>query len=231
MNVEFKGFSKETLNFMTEVRQNNSKVWFEDHKHQYDKYLLNPLQQLTLNLSPLINSIDPNIQISTKAGRIISRIYRDIRFSNDKSLYRDDAWISFKRRENDQVSYPEFYLYFTSVHYEYGMGYYSASKKTMDRFREILENDAKEFEQTVSFLNDKDNEFEILGEQYKKVIKNDAKEKLQIWFKYKTFALSRKSEIDDIFLSQEIEKKLTSAFEKLKPLYCFLLKYTVDENQ
>jgi len=228
MKTEFKGFSNEALIFMAEVRQNNSKVWFEDHRRQYNEYLLNPLQQLTLNLSPLLNSIDPNIQISTKAGKTISRIYRDIRFSNDKSLYRDDAWISFKRREVNQVSYPEFYFYFTAVHYEYGMGYYSASKKTMDRFREAIEHDTKEFEQSISFLGDSDNEFEIFGEQYKKMIKNNVIEELQNWFKFKTFAISRKSEIDDVFLSQEIEKKLATAFQKLKPLYCFLLKYTVN---
>ena len=226
--TEFKGFYRETLGFMTEVRQNNSKTWFEDHRRQYDEYLLNPLQHLTLNLSPLINSIDPNIQISTKAGRTISRIYRDIRFSNDKSLYREDAWISFKRREIDKASYPEFYLYFTPVHYEYGMGYYCASKKTMDRFREILEYDPKEFEQSISFFSDKDNELDVFGEQYKKIIKNNAKEDLQNWFKYKTFAISVKSEIDDIFFSHKIEEKIRFAFEKLKPLYCFLLKHTVD---
>ena len=223
---EFKGFSRETLNFLTEVKLNNSKAWYENHKNQYDKYLLTPLQQLTVNLSPLINSIDPNIEISTKAGKTISRIYRDIRFSNDKSLYRNDAWISFKRRENDQVSYPEFYFYFTPVYYEYGMGYYSASKKVMDKFRETIENEPEEFEQSTSFFNDQQNELEILGEQYKKAIKNNAKEELQIWFKYKSFAVSKKSEIDDTFFSQDIEKEIKSAFEKLKPLYYFLLKYT-----
>jgi uncharacterized protein (TIGR02453 family) len=227
---EFKGFSKETLNFLTEIKLNNSKVWFEGHKNQYNEYLLNPLQQLTINLAPLINSIDPNIQISAKAGKTISRIYRDIRFSNDKSLYRDNAWISFKRKENEQVSYPEFYFYFTPTHYEYGMGYYCASKKMMDKFREILEDDPKEFEQSISFFNDKNNKLEISGEEYKKVIKNSAKEELQIWFKFKTFSVSTKNEIDDIFLSQDIEKEIRYAFEKLKPLYCFLLEHTTDND-
>ena len=225
---EFKGFSKETLNFLTEVKLNNSKAWFEGHKTEYDKYLLNPLQQLTISLTPLINSIDPNIQISAKAGKTISRIYRDIRFSNDKSLYRDNAWISFKRKDNEQVNYPEFYLYFTPVHYEYGMGYYCASKKVMDKFREILENDPEEFEQSITFFNDKENKLEIFGDQYKKVVKNSAKDELQTWFKFKTFAISKKSDIDDVFFSQDIEKEIWAAFEKLKPLYWFLLKNTTE---
>jgi hypothetical protein len=145
-------------------------------------------------------------------------------------LYRNDAWVSYKRRDNNQESYPEFYVYFTPTHYEYGMGYYSASKKVMDKFREILENNPEKFEQSIPFFSDKENKLEILGEQYKKVVKNSAKEEWQTWFQFKTFAVSKKSEIDDIFFSQEIEKEIRSAFEKLKLLYCFLLEHTTDND-
>ncbi|VTR59315.1 Uncharacterised protein [Serratia fonticola] len=69
----------------------------ENNKTAYEKYLLEPFQHLVKSLTPIVQEIDKNIEVSPKIGKTISRIYRDTRFSKDKSRFRDRMWLTFKR--------------------------------------------------------------------------------------------------------------------------------------
>ncbi|MDA8210412.1 MAG: DUF2461 domain-containing protein [Clostridia bacterium] len=89
----FKGFSKSTLDFLKNLKANNNKVWFETHKQDYQEYLLKPLKDLVMDLSSFMLSIDPYLETKPAVNKTISRIYRDTRFSKDKSPYKSTMWI------------------------------------------------------------------------------------------------------------------------------------------
>lgn len=89
----FDGFSQEAPRFLLENRMNNSKEWYEEHKHVYRKYVYEPFVELVKELSPAMKEIDSSI--ITVPSKIISRVRRDTRFTKDKTLYRDNAWIVF----------------------------------------------------------------------------------------------------------------------------------------
>ena len=88
--------SKQTLNFLAQNKFNNSREWFRAHKPEYQEYVLAPMAELVNLLAPTIQKIDPLIITEPKVGKAISRIYRDTRFSRDKSLYREVMWIVFE---------------------------------------------------------------------------------------------------------------------------------------
>lgn len=90
-------FSSQSIAFLTEVKSQNNKEWYENNKAAYEKYLLEPFQHLVKSLTPIVQEIDKNIEVSPKIGKTISRIYRDTRFSKDKSRFRDKMWLTFKR--------------------------------------------------------------------------------------------------------------------------------------
>ncbi|MFD0717215.1 DUF2461 domain-containing protein [Paenibacillus sp. GCM10027626] len=144
-------FSPRTIEFLDELADNNSKLWFEDNKPTYIEHVLQPAQALVLKLSDQMLAIDPCFETSPSIGKTISRIYRDTRFSNDKSPFRTNIWIVFKRPKKEWADAPAFFFELSPESYRYGMGFYSASKDTMDAFREMIDNNPDEFAAAVSF--------------------------------------------------------------------------------
>lgn len=74
-------FSEKTIEFLKLNKLNNSKEWFNDHKDEYEEYVLLPLKELVYSLTSFMQSVDPLIICDASVNKTISRIYRDIRFS------------------------------------------------------------------------------------------------------------------------------------------------------
>ena len=109
--VTFEGFTPDAIEFLREIRNNNNnKPWFEANKPRYQDSLLKPFQALVNDLGGLMFAIDPHLITTPAVGKTISRIYRDIRFSKDKSLYRYNMWLAFKRPSLDWKEAPGFLL-------------------------------------------------------------------------------------------------------------------------
>ena len=56
---KFKGFSPKTLKFLRGLKANNSKAWFQAHRADYEKYVLQPLRNLVIDLGDFMLDIDP----------------------------------------------------------------------------------------------------------------------------------------------------------------------------
>lgn len=91
-------FSNEALEFLYINRLNDSREWYNEHKPEYRRLIIEPMTRLIDELTPTVLSIDPELDCTPKIGRCISRLYRDTRFSKDKSLYRDVVWCTFSQR-------------------------------------------------------------------------------------------------------------------------------------
>ena len=100
----------EALDFLFINRINNSREFYQQHKSQYRALVVEPLAELVERLAPAVLSIDDQIDCTPKIGKCISRIHRDTRFSYDKSLYRDTAWIGFMRIKKLYNGLPGFFF-------------------------------------------------------------------------------------------------------------------------
>src|SRR5579862_1483254 len=86
----FEGFPRSGLEFLSGLAANNNKAWFEEHRNEYEKCLLEPAKDLVVDLgSKLQDQVSPNIQADPRFNGSIMRISRDIRFSKDKSPYKN----------------------------------------------------------------------------------------------------------------------------------------------
>lgn len=92
--MTFPGFPKQAIRFLAGLRENNDKAWFEAHRQEYEQGLLTPAVAFIEALAPRLRKIDPEIQVEPRMNGSILRINRDIRFSKDKSPYKDhlDLW-------------------------------------------------------------------------------------------------------------------------------------------
>ena len=218
----FKGFSQETLTFLKTVREKNSKDWFENNRSRYDQVLLTPLKNLVTDLTPFIQQIDADIEVRPAINKTISKIFRDTRFSKDKSLFKQSMWIVFKRPRKDWKGRPGYFFEIFPDWYRYGMGFYDAPPDMMARFRETIDEKSSSFEQVISFFND-NCPFVLEGDLYKRTIPNDHDQSIQTWYQRKNFYLVANREIDGLLFESKLVNVLIEEFELLIPLYNFLL--------
>ncbi len=218
----FKGFSKESLGFLRDVKQNNNKIWFEENRSIYEEKLLTPFRKLVTELAPVIQSIDPDMEVRPSINRTISKIFRDVRFSKDKSFFRDAMWLVFKRPGKDwSTSIPGYYFEITPERYRYGMGYYSAAPRLMAAFREKIDAKPQAFSDAVSFMQ-ADGRYTLEGESYKRKISNEHPEEINAWYQMKTFYLAHNRTPDDLLFSEDLVGMLIEGFLQAKSLYVFL---------
>lgn len=85
MKTQFAGFPREAISFLRDLKRNNNRDWFLAHKQVYETKVKGSMTDFILALKPEMKRIAPEIDIDPKH---IFRIYRDIRFSQDKSPYK-----------------------------------------------------------------------------------------------------------------------------------------------
>lgn len=219
----FKGFTEQGIQFLKDLAANNNKEWFEQNRDVYDECLLVPMRQLVTDLQLSLKSIDAEIETSPAINKTISKIYRDTRFSADKSPFRTEQWISFKRPMKVWGNVPEFYFYFTPEKYGYGMGFYSATSLNMGRIRESVASYPDRFEKIVDYYNAQ-NIFTLGGESYKRPVSNSLPEEFQEWLQKKSLYLGCEKEIDKTFFSARLKDILEKAFVDNSVLYQFLVE-------
>lgn len=92
MSNRFEGFRPEALDFLVELALNNDRAWFAPRKGEYEALLKEPLEQLCLTLDEELRARGVPL---TANARSPFRIYRDVRFSKDKSPYKTNVGASF----------------------------------------------------------------------------------------------------------------------------------------
>jgi uncharacterized protein (TIGR02453 family) len=221
---KFTGFSPAAFRFLSDLEENNYKVWFDANKLVYESELLQPLKALAAALTPSFYEVDALMEF--RPTKMISRIYRDIRFSIDKTPYKTCMWIMFQRpfmrTTDDWTSFPGYYLEISRNGAAYGMGLFQAKKKIMDIYRDQIEYDQDNFKAITENLIGKCG-FEIGGEEYKRPFKNDLPDYFQPWIQRKGIYLHKQMPVGEIFYSSEFVQCMEKEFAVLSPLYKFFV--------
>src|SRR5262245_39146948 len=90
-------FTAATLTFLRGLARNNAKPWFEAHRAEYEEHVRAPMRELVEEMDVRLARLSPEIVGDPK--RSMFRIYRDIRFSKDKSPYKTHAACWFYHRD------------------------------------------------------------------------------------------------------------------------------------
>lgn len=133
----FQGYSRETFEFFMAIRFNNNREFFTANRDWYLRAVRDPSYALAEALTPVLREIDPDFDY--RPYRVVSRINRDIRFSKDKSPYRDCLWLSFRRAGEEGKTMPGFYVDVRDEAVSYGMGFYRGNRSIMASLRREME--------------------------------------------------------------------------------------------
>lgn len=142
--------TENVLSFLSELEKNNNRDWFQANKGWYEEAKLE-VEKLVNNLIPGIARFDPSVRIAS-AKECMFRIFRDIRFSNDKRPYKTNfgAWITGSGRKG---SGPGYYLHIQPGNSFLAAGVYMPDPETLKMIRKEIYYNIDEFKR---ILNDKE---------------------------------------------------------------------------
>jgi uncharacterized protein (TIGR02453 family) len=133
--MSFDGFPRQTVDFLAGVRDHNNKKWFDGHRGDYEHAFLAPAVAFSEALAPRLRKIEPEICVEPRVNGSIMRINRDIRFSKDKSPYKDhlDLWFWTGDRKGWDTS--GFFFRLTPDRLLLGAGMHAFAPPTLARYR------------------------------------------------------------------------------------------------
>ena len=219
--MSFDGFRPQALDFLIENRIQNSKAWFAEHRPVYNEQVLTPMRELVLALTPAMLEIDPQFTVAPQVNKTIARIYRDTRFSRDKSLFRDELWITFMRNKRFWEGLPGYYFAFGPDGLFIGVGYYEASSESMNCFREMVLRREKSF-QAMCRAYEKLPDFPLTSDRYKRSRYPAQPPELRFWLDLKNINFERKFTDFDLLFSPRLADVLIADFCRLQPMYDFI---------
>jgi uncharacterized protein (TIGR02453 family) len=105
-------FGPELFSFLTDLRANNNREWFAANKQRYEEQLLEPALAFISAFAPRLEKISPHFRADARpSGGSLFRIYRDTRFSKDKSPYKTNLGIHFRHERAKDAHAPGYYLH------------------------------------------------------------------------------------------------------------------------
>ena len=108
MRSSFAGFPPEMLRFFRSLKRNNRREWFQPRKHLYEQHVKSPMLELVAAVNSELAKFAP--EYVTEPKNAIFRIYRDTRFSADKTPYKTHVAASFSRRGSGRLGTGGFYF-------------------------------------------------------------------------------------------------------------------------
>lgn len=139
----FRGFSPDLFRFLTELSQHNDRDWFAANKSRYEEVLLEPALAFVEAFAKPLHAISPHFMaVPKRSGGSLMRIYRDTRFSKNKSPYKTNVGIHFRHEVGKDVHAPGFYLHLQPGECFLGAGIWHPDNEVLTRIREAIDEDS-----------------------------------------------------------------------------------------
>ena len=129
MALGFAGFPEEGPKFLRSLKRNNRREWFQPRKHLYEQHLKAPMLELIAALNSAFIRFAPDYV--TDPAKALFRIYRDTRFSSDKTPYKTHIAASFSRRGPERLKTGGFYFSIAPDQIEVAAGIYHPEPDTL----------------------------------------------------------------------------------------------------
>ncbi len=212
-------FEQDFVRFFQELRANNERDWFNANKKRFKQNVQQPFKAFLAMLLGRIHEDDPEIPPSPDEA--VFRIYRDVRFSQDKSPYKTHmgALIAPGGRREKR---PGNYIQMNDEQILFYGGAYWLEKNELEKARARLLKEPGTFQAIVDDPAFRKAFGEVQGEKYKRIpphLKEDAEK--QPWLFYKSFYFGTSLPVDMIF-SDELPDKLFELYKTGKAFNLYM---------
>lgn len=160
-------FTQDFIDFFDDLKKNNNRDWFNANKKRYEQSVKLPFENFIQDMIFKIQEDDENLIITPKEA--IFRIYRDIRFSKDKTPYKTHASAVIVNGGRKNYTDPGVYIEISSDKLNFYSGIYQMSKEQVYKVREFIASNLKEFDKLINDKTFKKYFGKIEGEKNKRL--------------------------------------------------------------
>lgn len=213
--------SESTFEFLKKIRKNNNRDWFEKNKKKY-KAAQAEMELLTNEIITTIRGFDKRLDASLDAKKCLFRIYRDTRFSKDKTPYKVNMGASINPGGR-MTPVPGYYLHIEPGACFLAGGIYMPPGPELAKIRQEIDYNFGEFKKILANKDFKKN-FGVLDpfDKLKTVPKGYAKDHPALEFlQFKSFIMVHEFK-DKEALSKGFVKKAGTVYKSMLPLNQFL---------
>ena len=144
-------FTPALFEFLAELSMNNNREWFQVNKARYESDVRDALVGFVADFGDRLREISPHMVADPRpSGGSAFRIYRDVRFSRNKSPYKTNAGAHFRHEVGRKVHGPGFYLHLEPGNVFVGAGIWMPDSATLGRVRDEIVTNPETWEGIVN---------------------------------------------------------------------------------
>jgi len=225
--AKFETFPETTITFLQQLEQNNNREWFSQHKQEYLDHVQAPSLAFIETMGERLRTISPQIVYDTRTNGSGSqmRIYRDVRFSPDKTPFNTNLGIVFWEGDGKKNENPGFYFDLETKGLGFYTGMYGFDKKMLEAFRTAVLDKEMGAELETAINSVRLTGYQVGGEHFKRVPRGyDPDHPRSDLFLYNTL-YAWTTETDPYLVTREGFMDLAvNHWEKMAPIHRWLVK-------
>jgi len=222
--VDFQRFEPTIFEFLEELADNNNRPWFQENKRRYEREVLGPCLAFIRAFAPKLRKISPYFVASDRrVGGSLMRVYRDTRFSRDKTPYKTNAGIQFRHELGRDVHAPGFYVHVEPGECFLAVGVWRPDRGSLGRIRQAIVDEPDRWRRAVRDAKFR-RSFELAGDSLKRPPRGFPPDHPLVEDLKRTdfVALSGLSEQD--VLGERFAERVATTFAAGRPVMRFLCK-------
>jgi len=213
-------FTDSTLKFLRSIQKNNNREWFRTHRNQYETNVRKPMIEILDRLSVDLLRFAPDLIASPK--RSMYRIYRDTRFSSNKSPLKTQIAAIMPHRELTKHGGAGLYFHIAPDHVLIGAGIYAPEPRELNYLREHISLNSNQLRTIVESPSFRRNFGELKGQRLKRVPRGfDHDHPAAYYLKFRQF-LASNEQPTHFATRPRFYNSLVRLFEQLSPFVYFL---------
>ncbi|HYR79126.1 MAG TPA: TIGR02453 family protein [Candidatus Dormibacteraeota bacterium] len=143
-------FSPKSFEFFEELERNNNRDWFLKNKSRYENEVREPMLAFIAAFAPQLKKISACYVADPRpSGGSMMRIYRNLRFSRDKTPYKTNAASAFGHRDAGHFEAPSFYLSLSAAEGFAGVGIWHPQPEVAGKIRDAIVTRAQSWEKAI----------------------------------------------------------------------------------
>ncbi len=132
-------FTNHTFRFLRDLAENNNRPWFQENKHRYEAHVKGAAIGFITDFQPHLRKVSKHfVADPSPVGGSLFRIYRDTRFSKDKTPYKTAIGIRFTHELGKDVHAPGYYLHMGLDGIYAGCGIWRPDSGSLRKIREAI---------------------------------------------------------------------------------------------
>ncbi|MGB1014567.1 MAG: DUF2461 domain-containing protein [Nannocystaceae bacterium] len=216
-------FTREVFQFLGELALNNDREWFAANKQRYEDHVREPALALVRAMeAPLRRVSKQFIASDRKVGGSLMRIYRDVRFSREKTPYKTNVGIQFRHSAGKDIHAPGLYVHIEPGEMFLGAGLWHPDREALAAIRKAIVAEPKKWKRvsrSKKFLET----WSLTGESLKRPPRGfDGEHPLVEDLKRKDHIAVAELAVDEL-LSPDLPKLLAARYATAKPYVRFLV--------